>query len=122
MLTIWIDSVKTAAATIAYDLMTYYNGNITGSQNWQGSPGILPLPFATGGYYWWEAGGMWGAMIDYWYYTGDATYNDVVTEGIVFQSNAPANNFMTRNQTLAMVSLASSLHIFNHADKARLDG
>jgi len=39
---------------------------------------------------------MFGALIDYWYYTGDATYNDVTTQGLLFQVGAgdyyePAN-------------------------------
>lgn len=90
-------------------MMTYYTGNISGSQNGFGYPGILQLPYPGGGYYWWEAGGMWGAMIDYWYYTGDTSYNNVVSEALVFQSDAPANDFLPRNQTASMVSLASFL-------------
>ena len=42
------DSIKKAASTIAYDLMSYYTGNNTGDV-----PGNLPDP-----YYWWEAGAM----------------------------------------------------------------
>jgi len=39
---------------------------------------------------------MFGALIDYWYYTGDATYNNVTTQGLLFQVGAgdyyePAN-------------------------------
>ena len=37
--------------------MKYYTGNRTGDV-----PGNLPAP-----YYWWEAGGMFGIMVDYWY-------------------------------------------------------
>lgn len=93
-------------------MMTYYTGNQSGSQNGFGYPGILQLPFPPdGGYYWWEAGGMWGAMIEYWYYTGDTSYNDVVTQGIVFQSNAPANDFMPKNQTTDMVSVEFPTYI-----------
>ena len=60
-----VDSIKTAASTIAHGMMSYYTGNLTG-----GTPGLLPQP-----YYWWEAGAMFGSLIDYWYYTGDSTYN-----------------------------------------------
>lgn len=28
---------------------------------------------------------MWGALIDYWHYTGDTTYNDVLSAGIQHQ-------------------------------------
>ena len=43
------DSIKKAAGTVAYDLMSYYTGNNTGD-----TPGNLPDP-----YYWWEAGAMY---------------------------------------------------------------
>ena len=69
-------------------MMTFYTGNQTG-----GIPGNLPLP-----YYWWEAGAMFGSLIDYWYYTGDSTYNDVVTEGLLFQVG-PQADYMPPNQT-----------------------
>jgi mannan endo-1,6-alpha-mannosidase len=41
--------------------MSYYTGNITNTET---TVGILPGP-----YYWWEAGAMWGAMLDYYHYT-----------------------------------------------------
>ena len=50
------DSIKSAASTIAYGMMKYYTGNNTGDV-----PGNLPDP-----YYWWEAGGMFGTMVEYW--------------------------------------------------------
>lgn len=28
---------------------------------------------------------MWGTLIDYWHYTGDSTYNDVLSKGIQHQ-------------------------------------
>jgi mannan endo-1,6-alpha-mannosidase len=39
---------------------------------------------------------MWGALIDYWHYTGDTSYNDVIEAGIQWQTGAnddmmPAN-------------------------------
>lgn len=81
-------SIKSAARTLAYDMMIYYTGNQTG-----GIPGNLPPP-----YYWWEAGAMFGAMIDYWYYTGDITYNDVTSQALLFQVG-PNQDYMTPNQT-----------------------
>lgn len=68
--------------------MSYYKGNNTGM-----AQGLLPDP-----YYWWEAGAMFGQMIEYWYYTGDSTYNDVVTQGLLAQVG-PNNDFMPPNQT-----------------------
>ncbi|KAH8684547.1 glycoside hydrolase [Tricladium varicosporioides] len=82
------DSIKSAAKTLAYDMMLYYTGNRTGD-----IPGNLPAP-----YYWWEAGAMFGAMIDYWYYTGDSTYNDVTTQAMLFQVG-PNADYMPPNQT-----------------------
>ena len=69
-------------------MMTYYAGNETGQ-----TPGILPQP-----YYWWEAGALFGQMIEYWYLTGDSTYNSVVSEGLLNQVG-PAKDYMPPNQT-----------------------
>jgi mannan endo-1,6-alpha-mannosidase len=83
-----VDSIKQAASDIAYDMMLYYTGNHTGDV-----PGNLPAP-----YYWWEAGAMFGAMVDYWYYTGDSTYNDVTQQALLFQTG-PNEDYMPPNQT-----------------------
>ena len=86
--------------------MKYYTGNRTGDV-----PGNLPSP-----YYWWEAGGMFGIMVDYWYiffllnrksteahgnyryYTGDTTYNDEVSQALLWQAGDDYD-FMPANQT-----------------------
>lgn len=83
-----IDSIKSAASTCAYNLLTFYTGNNTGDV-----PGNLPQP-----YYWWEAGAMFGILIDYYYYTNDSQYNDLVTQGMLWQVG-PDNDYMTPNQT-----------------------
>lgn len=85
------DSIKAGASTLAHDLMTYYTGNLTGQV-----PGLLPQP-----YYWWEAGALFGAMINYWHYTGDDTYNPVTTQALLFQVG-PHNDYMPPNQTSDM--------------------
>lgn len=77
------DSIRSAASTIAYGMMTYYTGNQTGKE-----PGLLPAP-----YYWWEAGAMWGGMVEYWHYTRDTSYNDVVAQAILAQAS-PTDDFM----------------------------
>lgn len=41
---------------------------------------------------------MFGTLIDYWYYTGDTTYNDVVSQGLQFQVG-PYYDYMPPNQT-----------------------
>lgn len=61
-------------------MLQYYKGNLSGA-----TPGILPGPPPAGDYYWWEAGAMWGTLIDYWYWTGDSTYNNEVMTAMQFQ-------------------------------------
>ncbi|KAK3708011.1 hypothetical protein LTR37_011704 [Vermiconidia calcicola] len=85
------NSIKQAAKTIANGMLNYYNGEDPG-----GIPGLLPPP-----YYWWEAGAMFGSLIDYWYYTGDDTFNRVTTDGILFQVG-PDYNFMPPNQSKSL--------------------
>ena len=41
---------------------------------------------------------MFGQMVEYWYYTGDDTYNDVVMQALLAQVG-PNNDFMPPNQT-----------------------
>ncbi|KAK0651830.1 family 76 glycosyl hydrolase [Cercophora newfieldiana] len=81
-------SVKSAASTIAFGLMKYYTGNNTGD-----TPGNLPDP-----YFWWEAGAMFGTMVDYWALTGDTTYNEATTQAILHQAS-DTRDFMPPNQT-----------------------
>ena len=45
---------------------------------------------------------MFGLLIEYWYLTGDASYNDIVTQAILFQVGN--NDFMPTNQTKDLVS------------------
>ncbi|KAJ1326318.1 mannan endo-1,6-alpha-mannosidase [Microdochium nivale] len=90
------ENIKTSAKALAYDLMLNYKGNQSGN-----IPGILPGPPPSGPYYWWEGGALWGAMIDYWHYTGDDTYNDVVTQGMLWQTG-PKNDYMPPNWTASL--------------------
>lgn len=76
--------------------MSYYHGNETGQ-----TPGILPGPPPNGPYYWWHAGALWGTMIDYWKYTGDASYNSVVEESLKFQVG-PQWDYMEPNVTASL--------------------
>ncbi|RDW58894.1 mannan endo-1,6-alpha-mannosidase-1 [Coleophoma cylindrospora] len=95
------DSIKSVASTIAYDMMTYYKGNLSGQIPGE-LPGPPPTPAITNeGYFWWETGAMFGSLMDYWYYTGDSTYNDVVTQGMLFQTGAN-NDYLPQNQTNGM--------------------
>ena len=67
-------------------MLTWYTGDQPG-----GTVGILPTS-PSPPYYWWEAGAMWGSLIDYWYYTGDSQYNNITTVGLQSQIG-PAQNF-----------------------------
>lgn len=40
---------------------------------------------------------MWGALVDYWYYTNDTTYNNVTTQALLSQVG-PKNDFMVPAQ------------------------
>ena len=82
------DSIKAATRQITYDMMKYYDGNVTGRV-----PGNLPDP-----YYWWQCGAMFGSLLDYYYYTGDDQYNDLITQGMLHQVG-PNDDYMTPNQT-----------------------
>ncbi|KAJ8124747.1 hypothetical protein O1611_g8893 [Lasiodiplodia mahajangana] len=82
------DSIKQAASTVAYGLLKYYTGNNTGD-----TPGNLPDP-----YFWWEAGAMFGTMVDYWFYTGDESYIDVTTQAMLHQVGDD-KDYMPTNQT-----------------------
>ncbi|KAH8902975.1 glycoside hydrolase, partial [Coniochaeta sp. PMI_546] len=44
---------------------------------------------------------MWNTLIDYWRATGDSSYNDLVTQGILWQVG-PGNNFMPPNVTASL--------------------
>jgi len=93
--------VQSVAATIAYDMMTIYTGNQSGQV-----PGLLPGglncdPNTLGNYCWWESGAMFGALINYWQYTGDTSYNDVTSQAIAFQ-RGPDDNFNPPNQSRSM--------------------
>ena len=78
------DSILNAASTVADGLMQIYNGNQVG-----GTLGKFPYP----PYYWWESGAAWGGMIEYWHYTGNATYNNVTWQALLSQIS-PTNDFM----------------------------
>ncbi|KAI0977186.1 cell wall glycosyl hydrolase [Xylaria arbuscula] len=82
------DSIKQGASTVAYGLLKYYTGNNTGD-----TPGNLPDP-----YFWWEAGAMFGTLIDYWFYTNDTSYVDVTTQALLHQVGDD-KDFMPTNQT-----------------------
>lgn len=93
-----IDDIRRTAATLAYDTMLHYSGNLSGQV-----PGILSGPPSEnkGDYYWWEGGALMGTMIDYWYSTGDSSYNSVVMQGMLHQVGE-RKDYMPMNYTASM--------------------
>ncbi|KAK9381101.1 glycoside hydrolase [Kockiozyma suomiensis] len=67
--------------------MSYYNGNTS-----DGTVGKFVSP-----YYWWEAGGAWGSLLDYWFYTGDETYNSQLSEALL-ANVGPNWTFMPKSE------------------------
>ncbi|KAK0635985.1 mannan endo-1,6-alpha-mannosidase DCW1-like protein [Bombardia bombarda] len=92
------ENIIDSSRTLAYDLIKFYNGNESGE-----IPGLLPGPPTeeNGDYYWWEGGVYWATYIDYFRLTGDTTYNDLVTQGMLHQTG-PNNDFMPPNATVSM--------------------
>ncbi|KAJ9652308.1 hypothetical protein H2198_008442 [Neophaeococcomyces mojaviensis] len=82
------DSIISAAKQAAAGMVQYYTGDRPGDV-----PGNLPAP-----YYWWEAGAMFGSLIDYWYFTGDDQYNAITMQAMLHQVG-PDAAFMPPNQT-----------------------
>ncbi|CAM1500569.1 Fc.00g097310.m01.CDS01 [Cosmosporella sp. VM-42] len=89
-------AMKKSAAQLAWDMMQYYKGNETGQ-----TPGILPGPPPAGDYYWWEAGAMWGTLMDYWQATGDSSYNDLIMQAMMWQVG-PGKDYMPPNVTASL--------------------
>lgn len=85
------DSLKEAAKIAAKGMTKYYTGYKPGDV-----PGNLPQP-----YYWWEAGAMFGALIDYWFYTGDKQYNNITEQAMLHQAS-DTENFMPDNQSRSL--------------------
>ncbi|KAK0645112.1 Mannan endo-1 [Lasiodiplodia hormozganensis] len=85
------ESVKKGLEAVAKGMTSYYTGYRPGDV-----PGNLPDP-----YYWWEAGAMFGALIDYWYYTGDDQFNQMTTQALVHQEGEDYD-YMPANQSKSL--------------------
>ena len=82
------EALRDAAALVAEGLMDYYTGNQYGK-----TVGMFSEP-----YYWWEAGGAWGTLLDYWYFMDDDTYNDDIMAAMMHQTGEN-NDYVPLNQT-----------------------
>ncbi|WPK26577.1 hypothetical protein PUMCH_003935 [Australozyma saopauloensis] len=83
-----VTSIKNACALIADGLLDYYDGNKYG-----GTVGMFTWP-----YYWWEAGGAWGSLLDYSYYMENHTYDELIKTALTYQVGDDYN-YVPLNQT-----------------------
>jgi mannan endo-1,6-alpha-mannosidase len=49
-------------------------------------------------YYWWHAGGMWGSMVDYWFFMENDTYVNLTTDALLAQVG-DNNDYVPLNQS-----------------------
>jgi mannan endo-1,6-alpha-mannosidase len=82
-----IASIRSAASTIAYGLLKYYQNNATDTP--PEKVGLLQFP----PYYWWESGAMWAGLIDYHSYTKDSSYVNSTIQALMAQ-RGPKNDFI----------------------------
>lgn len=82
------DSIKKNTALISKGVLDYYNGNKPG-----GVVGMFTWP-----YYWWEAGGAWGSLIEYSYYMENDTLVPLIKEALEYQTGDDFN-YIPLNQS-----------------------
>lgn len=92
-LAIWLDTnnvttIEEDTALIAKGLLDYYAGDKYG-----GTIGMFANP-----YYWWEAGGAWGSLLDYTYYMQNDTLVPVIKEALEYQCGDDYN-YIPLNQS-----------------------
>ena len=84
-------------------MLRYYQGADPGN-----TPGLFGSSVHS--YDWWEAGAVWGSLIDYWNYTGDTQYVSLVQQALLSQIG-PDKDYMTPNQTKTEVAVPYLLMI-----------
>ena len=65
-------------------MMLWYGGNETGA-----IPGAFPTK-------WWEGAALFSALLNYWHFTGDTTYNSELSVGLQHQAGENGD-YMPRN-------------------------
>lgn len=81
-------SIQEATALIAKGTLDYYDGAKYG-----GTIGMFTAP-----YYWWEAGGAWGTLIEYSYLMQNDSLVPLIREAMEYQTGDD-DNYMPLNQT-----------------------
>jgi len=99
-----IASIRNAASQIVTNLFTYYSNG--GANTPATAVGLFPYP----PYYWWESGGVWGGMVDYWAYTKDTTWLSD-TMNALYAQVGPAYDFVMPGQQFDTVR-QTSLFLF----------
>lgn len=83
-----LQSLQHATSLVSVGLMDYYTGLQYGQ-----TIGMFSSP-----YYWWEAGGAWGSLIDYWWYMQNDTYNAIIEQALLYQTGEN-NDYVPLNQS-----------------------
>lgn len=84
-----LKSIQKASALVADGLLDYYEGDRYG-----GTVGMFVWP-----YYWWEAGGAWGSLIDFTVFTENDTFVPLIKQALLYQTGED-NNYVPLNQSL----------------------
>lgn len=85
-------SLKAAASKAAASAVKFYNDR---------DSKLIPGKFDGT---WWEGGAFFTFLINYWHWTGDNQYNDLVTEGMSWQGG-DTHDFFTSNYSSYLVCL-----------------
>lgn len=83
------DSICDATSLIQKGVMDYYEGNRFG-----GTVGMFQQP-----YYWWEAGEVFGGMMENWFLCQNDTYEKTLYDAMIAQAG-PDYDFMPSNQSM----------------------
>ncbi|SCU96023.1 LAME_0F14532g1_1 [Lachancea meyersii CBS 8951] len=83
------NSICSATALIQDGIMDYYDAN-----NYGGSVGMFQAP-----YYWWEAGEVFGGMLENWYLCQNTSYEQVLYDSMLAQAG-PDYDYMPSNQSM----------------------
>jgi len=81
-------------------MVSFYTGDQYGQ-----IPGKLPGT-------WWEGGAMFDALIRYWHFTGDSTYNNITIQGMLWQAGA-GDDYMPANWSAYLVSTRILFRVTN---------
>ena len=96
---------------MAKDLLSYYHASDPFN-----TPGLFGDDSYGGPYNWWEAGAVWGGLIDYWNYTGDDQYVGLVQQALLWQLG-PHNDYRVPNQTKEEVRTPCLIFYKKSADR-----